>query len=332
MNDIEQIQQIITETQKILIIQADNPDADSLGSALALEAILHDMGKDTYLYCGIDIPEYLKYLSGWDRVLNELPSQFDASIIVDTSAVALLQQIEDSGKRSWIAAKPVIVLDHHAGSANDIPYATVVVNQEDKVSTGEVIYGLAKQLGWPLPLDALEFITTSILADSMGLVTETTSPATYRAMAELLEKGVSRPKLEEQRRAFSKMPQKIFKYKADLIDHTEFYNDGTFALVVVPQNEISEFSPLYNPAPLIQNDHLQTENVLISIVIKTYDSGRITGAIRCNQGAPIAADLALGLGGGGHHYAAGFKLEDSKLDDVKPQILAKVTELLDSRA
>src|SRR5690606_41684769 len=69
----------------LLIIQADNPDADSLASALALESILHEMGKEPLLYCGIDMPEYLKYLPGWDRVEREVPSQFDASIIVDRS-------------------------------------------------------------------------------------------------------------------------------------------------------------------------------------------------------------------------------------------------------
>jgi nanoRNase/pAp phosphatase (c-di-AMP/oligoRNAs hydrolase) len=58
----EQIQQLVGDAQKIVVVQADNPDADSLGSALALEHILGDLGKDVYLYCGVDIPTYLRYL------------------------------------------------------------------------------------------------------------------------------------------------------------------------------------------------------------------------------------------------------------------------------
>lgn len=328
MTEIQQIGRIIADSQSILIIQADNPDADSLASALALESILGEMGKQPLLYCGIDMPQYLRYLSGWDRVVSEIPSQFDASIIVDTSAMSLLEQLQDSGAQGWVAAKPVIVLDHHAESASDIPFAKVILNQPNKVSTGQIIYDIAKSLDWPLPPDALEFVMTSILADSMGLTTENTTAETYETMAELVKAGVNRPKLEEQRRAFNKMHRDIFAYKAQLIQRTEFHHDGKLAMVVIPQQEINDYSPLYNPAPLIQPDHLQTEGVLISVVLKSYDSGRITAAIRSSNDAPIAAALAEHFGGGGHRHASGFKLEEKPLDQTKLQVIDRVEELL----
>jgi len=85
----EKIQKFVQQAQKIVIVQADNPDADSLGSSLALEHILGDLGKDVYLYSGVDVPTYLRYLSGWDRVFSEFPSTFDLSIIVDASTYTL---------------------------------------------------------------------------------------------------------------------------------------------------------------------------------------------------------------------------------------------------
>ena len=39
-------QQHINDSSRIVIIQAENPDGDSLGSALALEEILGDLGKE----------------------------------------------------------------------------------------------------------------------------------------------------------------------------------------------------------------------------------------------------------------------------------------------
>ncbi|MBA2279058.1 DHH family phosphoesterase [Candidatus Saccharibacteria bacterium] len=329
MADYPEIKDIISSSQRILVIQADNPDADSLASSLALEQIFHDMGKEPILYCGIDMPEYLKYLFGWDRVEKDVPSQFDASIIVDTSTMTLLEKLTSSGSQGWVAAKPVIVLDHHAEVQNDIPFATVVVNEPTKVSTGELLYAIAKQHEWPINLQAASYIMTSILADSMGLATENTSAATYRVMAELVDSGVNRPQLEEQRRSFNKMPPSIFKYKAELIERTELHDQ--LAIVTVPQAEINEYSPLYNPAPLIQNDHLLTAGVLVSIVIKQYDSGRVTGAIRCNQGAPIAAKLAEELNGGGHAYAAGFKVDKGDASEIKQKCIERVKTLLESK-
>jgi phosphoesterase RecJ-like protein len=327
MTEVEQIADIVKNSNKILIIQADNPDADSLASSLALEQILHEMGKDPVMYCGIDMPEYLKYLPGWDRVEREVPLKFDASIIVDTSTMTLLEKLEDSGSKGSVASRPVIVLDHHSEVQNDISFASITLNDTTKVSTGELIYSIAKEVKWPLNLQAAGFIMTSILADSMGLATENTSSGTYRVMAELVDKGVNRPELEEQRRAFNKMPVSIFKYKATLIERTELIDDN-LAILTIPQQEINEYSPLYNPAPLIQGDHLQTTGVLISVVLKSYDSGRVTAAIRCNQGAPIAAKLAELFQGGGHAYAAGFKTEGKPLNEIKSEVIIKAQELL----
>lgn len=312
-----QIKDLVGNANKIVIIQADNPDADSLGSALALESILGDGGKEPFMYCALDVPEYLRHMPGWDRVNKELPVQFDLSIIVDTSTITLLEKLDASAQRALVVKKPCIVLDHHAGVPCDIPYATVVINDDSKVSTGELIYSISKELNWPLGIPAMEYIMNSILADSMGLSTENTTAQTYRVMAELVEAGVNRPKLEEQRRLLNKMPMVIFRYKAELIKRAEFMADGSLGIVIIPQQEINDFSPLYNPAPLIQNDLLQTEGVKISIVLKSYDSGRITAAIRSNTAAPIAAELAKQFGGGGHAYAAGFKVEGKPLNEIK---------------
>lgn len=306
--EAEAIGQLIDDSKTVVIIQADNPDGDSLASALALEQIVGDLGKEPHLYCGVDIPDYLKHLQGWDRVGKDMPSKFDLSIIVDTSANTLLEKLNDSHYRNLVASKPVIVLDHHSDVECDIPYATTVINDTDAVATGEVIYKLANELGWSLNLQAKTLIAGSILSDSLGLSSEGTTADTYRVMADLIEGGVDRPAMEEARRELTKMPLKIFKYKAQLIDRTEFHADDQIALVTVPHDELMEFSPLYNPAPLVQNDMLQTEKVRVAIVLKRYKDGKVTGAIRCGYNTKIANDLAGHFGGGGHPYASGFNV------------------------
>ena len=326
--EYQTIKKLVDEANRVVIIQADNPDADSLGSALALESIIGDLGKEPFMYCALDVPDYLKHMPGWDRVNKDLPTQFDLSIIVDTSTITLLEKLDASPQRVWVVQRPCIVLDHHAEVEADIPYATITINDHSKVSTGELIYDISKSLNWPLGLPSLEYIMNSILADSLGLSTENTTAQTYRVMAELVEGGVSRPKLEEQRRLLNKMPMRIFRYKATLIQRAQFEVDGQLGIIVIPQAEINEFSPLYNPAPLIQNDLLQTEGVQVSVVIKNYDNGRITAAIRCNTDAPIAASLGKHFGGGGHAYAAGFKTEGKLLSQIKSDCIAKVEELL----
>lgn len=328
--EAEQIKQIVDGAHKVVVVQADNPDADSLGSALALEHILGDLGKEPYLYCAVDIPTYLRYLSGWDRVQKELPKKFDASIIVDASTMSLLERLVETGQKARLATKPCIVLDHHEAVDNIVPFATVILNDHSNVSSaGELIYTLSKQLEWPLSVLAQEFITTSILGDTQGLSNQLARPQTYRIMGDMIEAGVDRPKLEELRREASKMHPEIFRYKARLIAHTEFSEDGSIATVMVPQVEINQYSPLYNPGPLVQGDMLQTLGVRVAIVFKKYDDGKVTAAIRCNPTAGIAADLAKHFGGGGHAYASGFKITNGRsFEDIKTEALKVAAELL----
>lgn len=327
-SEAKQIGQIVDEANEVVIIQAENPDGDSLGSALALEHILGDLGKEPLLYCAVDMPTYLRYLEGWDRVNRELPTQFAASIIVDASTMTLFERLGQAEQKR-LADKPCIVLDHHEVVDNIVPFSTVTINDHKRSSAGELVYALSKQLGWQVSVPAQECLMTAILGDTQGLSNQLASPETYRIMAEFVENGVDRPRLEEIRREYGKMPPEIFRYKAELIQRAEFAADGKLAYVSVPQNEINQYSPLYNPAPLIQNDMLQTVGVETAIVFKVYDGGKITAAIRCNASAPVAAELAEHFGGGGHKFAAGFKVTDGReFTEIKDDCLAFAEKLL----
>lgn len=325
--EAEKINELVHAAHKIVIIQADNPDGDSLASALALEHILGDLGKEPYLYCGVDIPSYLTYLDGWDRVSSELPTQFDLSIIVDTSAETLLEQLQKTGQLAWLKNRPCIVLDHHQG-AQTIAFATVSCNPE-AVATGEVIYEIASALQWPLNHSALSMLATSIMADSRGLTTDKTSARSIHIIGELVERGVSIPELETGRRAMMKRPAELVHYKGQLLQRVEFILDEKLALISIPWEEIENYSHAYNPTMLVIEDMLLAEKTEVAIGFKLYPDGRITAKIRANYGSPIAGDLAAAFGGGGHPYASGFKVQSGiTFGELKAQVTAKVDELL----
>jgi phosphoesterase RecJ-like protein len=314
----DKIKELIDQAKNILVIQADNPDADSLGSALALEDILEKMDKKVYLQCSVDMPSYLRYMKGWDRVNKDIPSTFDLTIIEDASTLTLLEKLIDNGQINKLKSKPLIVLDHHAIVENTIPFETIKINDAGRASAGELIYVLCKQLKWVVSKEAQEFIMSSILGDTQGLSNSLASSETYRIMAEMVENGVNRPKLEETRREYSKMTKSIYEFKAELIQRTKFTFEDRIAYIELNQKDINEYSPQYNPAPLINMDMLSVEHVLLTIVFKCYADGKLTGAIRSNQTAPMANKLAESMGGGGHSFASGFKID--KTDDMHESI------------
>lgn len=303
----DSILKTLNEVQKIVIIQAENPDGDSLGSSLALEELLSEAGKDVKLYCAIDIPKYMHYIKGWDRVEKDWPTDREAAIIVDTFAEALIQQaLARPGVRHFLESHPVIVIDHHQDIEGDFPFDTITANDPTAVATSEILYRLAETAGWTITPEAAESMFISIQADSLGLTTQNTTPESYRVAAELVALGAVPADIEARRREYMKKPADILEYKGELIKRIEYHLDGKLATVHIPWEEIQEYSDRYNPSVLVLEEMRMVDTVQVAVAIKTYPDGKLTGKIRVN--APIAEQVAGYFGGGGHQYAAGFKV------------------------
>ncbi len=324
---MDKISELISQAKTIVVLQADNPDGDSLSSALLLENILENQGKNVHLYCGVEIPGYLKYLSGWDRVSADLPTKFDLSIIVDSPNFTLFESLVKKNQSSWVSSKPVIVLDHHA---SDMEYNFSVESFTPKaVSTSEVIYYLAKELSYSLDKQAYEFIASGILSDSLGLTTEEVSSQAVKIIAEAIDNGVTLAKLDTARKELSKKSRRILAYKGELLKRISYELEGRIALITIPWEEIEKYSHEYNPPMLVLDEMRQVEGVEMAIAFKTYPDGRITAKIRSNSGAPVASDLAEYFGGGGHKYASGFRITDGRrLEQIKQEVLNRLEEIL----
>ena len=123
--------------KKICVIQAENPDGDSLGSAIALDYLLEDY--EVSLYCPVDIPKYLHYFSDWSRVTIDFDFKADGYIIVDTAATVLLSKLlDDTAIRNRLYSAPVFVIDHHETEDDlDFPHESIT---EMRPAAAEVIF------------------------------------------------------------------------------------------------------------------------------------------------------------------------------------------------
>lgn len=295
---------LIESAQRIVIIQAENPDGDSLGSSLALEEILGDLGKDVSLYCPVEIPKYMRYIQGWDRITSTFDTKADLAIIVDTAADVLITKVlETPGVRHFLETHPVLVIDHHT-TASNLSFDHTMLSI-DAVATGEVLYALASDAGWTINVQAAEHMMIAIMSDSLGLTTQNVTANTFFVAGKLAELGASNAVIEARRREFMKKSPEILAYKGELIGRIEYLLGGKLALVHIPWEDIQQYSDQYNPSVLVLDEMRLVEGVEIGVAIKTYPDGKITGKLRANL--PIAEQVAGYFGGGGHAYAAGFR-------------------------
>jgi len=154
-------------------------------------------------------------------------------------------------------------------------------------------------------------------------------------MAELVEKGVKLGQLNERRLRQFQISPEIFAYKAELMKRVQFHYDNKIATIEIPHDEIKEYSMDYNPT-IVLDETRMIRGLAVTIGFKSYERNgktyRITGRVRCGFGYRIAKDLAMHFkDGGGHVYAAGFKIEgrDLNLAEIKKEAIQKAAQLLD---
>ena len=209
--------ELISSAKKIIIIQAENPDGDSLGSALALEEILGDLGKKVVLYCPVEIPKYMRYIKGWNRVIGDFDTSSDLAIIVDTMAEVLLSKaLEAPGVRHFLETSPVLVIDNHVTESN-LSFAHTILTNE-AVATSEIIYELAIDAGWVINQQAAENLLIAIMGDSLGLTTQNVTPRTFFIAGKLTELGASNSNIEKRRREYMKKSAEILNISQQYIN------------------------------------------------------------------------------------------------------------------
>jgi len=310
------------------VVQAENPDGDSIGSALALEEILGYMGKEVSLHCSVAIPKYLRYIAGWDRISTDFDLSADIAIIVDANSRVLMGRTLDAPEvLSFFEKHPVIVIDHHVDVESDLPFEfeSVIGNG---AATAIEVYKLCTEFGWAINTAAATNLFISIQSDSLGLTTENVTAETFRICGELIDLGANPAEIESARRELMKKSPEILEYKGRLLQRVEYHLDGRLALIHIPWEEIEEYSDKYNPTMLVLDEMRLVNDVQVAIGIKTYPDGKLTGKLRAN--IPVCDAISGYFGGGGHPYAAGFRIYEN-YDEFLPGLIQAVDKVLKER-
>ena len=216
------------------------------------------------------------------------------------------------------------MIDHHESEADlDFDYEGIIENTS---SCCGLLFKIFTEQKIAINAQCAEHLAYGILSDTLCLTSQSTTADDYRAVATLLDDGAQIAEMEERRRDYMKKSPRILDYKADLIKRVEYHLDGKLATVLIPFDDIQEYSDEYNPNVLILEELRLVEGVEIAVAIKTYPDGKLTGKIRTSK--PIADQLAGYFGGGGHPYAAGFRIYED-YDSVLPELISATMKLLE---
>lgn len=322
-DNIKKLGRLVNGAKSILVLQPEKPDTDSLCSTLALEHILGDLGKEVIMYSRDPLPPYISYFEGADRLVDEVPHQYDLAILVDTGGA---QQVERTLEKyqGRLAAKPFVIIDHHA-TRSPLTFTTTDIIDATAAATGELLVKISKQLKWPISPAAASFIVPAIMSDTLGLTTPSVTADTVTTVADMVRLGASLYDINQARLEAGALDQDVFALKARLMQQVEFLEDGKLALLVVDPTTLKDYAKRYDPSALVIYDMQHVRGVEVAIVIRNY-APKIKLSLRSNT--PIAGTVASAFGGGGHPQAAGATIESGQISEVRAKVIAETRKVL----
>ena len=312
---------LLREGRRFLVTCHVRPDADALGSALGLAAMVRALGKEAVVYSQDGVPPNLLFLTGSAAVEGTLPAgTFDATFVMDAAARVLVPALPPRERSG-----PVVVVDHHA--AHD-GFGDLIVREVDACATGEVVLRMWRDLSSEaVPSDAAQPIYAAIAADTGNFRYPGTHGETLRIGAGLLDAGVSAWSVASH--LFERWQRERMALLGEELRAMEVHHDGRCAVVCVGRDAFERTGATDEMLEGMVNYGRMLEGVKIAALLwvpRTADAAagkpEIKVSFRSDGEADVAA-VAVALGGGGHRVAAGASLATS-MDDAHARVLAAI--------
>lgn len=308
---------------RIAVLCHLRPDADTLGSALALARILRSLGKQVSVsHPGtgepasgaaepVVLPSGVETLPGVDAFGPPL----DGAVVVTVDCAS----VERIGcwRSVFDGAEVRVVIDHHATNPG---FGTVNLIDPAANCTTELVLALADELGVDIDAGTADCLYA-------GLVTDTGSfrwsgPSGHEMAGRLLTAGarardLSRDLLDSHPAAWLTLVSKVLATARTVPG--AFGGRGVVYAVCTE----SDRGDLGWDAPESLIDLLRTvEDCEVAALLKEGSAGRWSASLRARTDGDVAA-LARTFGGGGHRAAAGYT-DTGTADEVLANLLARV--------
>ncbi len=300
-----------------------SPDADTIGSALALRLALESEGKVMEVFCEDEIPEFATFLPGIESVkqmpLSEALATFphDYYLALDTPIFGLLTRSTPVP----VFPQPILVVDHHLDPAI---LGQVTWSEIDASSTAEMIFHLIQKLNIGISKDIATCLLFGILGDTGCFQNFNTNAKIFTIVSELIKKGGDYQLcLVQLQRS---IPFYEFQSWGILLDHLELSEEQDFVYLAIDQQTWEQVNPATKIA-LFANQFLgQIADTKFGAILVEKKPGIVGGTLRARLPQTDVQQIAQRLSGGGHKASAGFRFQGT-LQEAKREFLNTVNLL-----
>lgn len=324
-NEFQSFKQFVDDSSSIIITSHQNPDADAIGSTIAMQEYLLSIGKKCTIVLCDKAPYNLRFIDSDNRIVHynpetdvELLTLADLVIILDVNTYVRLKKV---GEKLQLLSKKTILIDHHH---DPVIEANLSIVDTDCPSTCELLYTL-------FSCDS-EFTPTTKLASAIyaGMYTDTggfrftrTDSETFLIAAELVQFGANPVTIYDE--IINSSPIGRIKLVGKVYQSMRLYFEEKICIVSISQQDFLETKTTLEHADGIIASLLEIKGVKLAVMM-IEDVNRIKLSFRSKGDFP-ANQVAKIFGGGGHFNAAGGTLPvELTLDEAAEKITTALND------
>ncbi len=319
MLDYKKIEDLIIESDNVVITAHKNLDLDALGAVLSMYFVCKKYNKkstlmidDVEFESGVDIA--LNKISSLDynveiKTYEELMESINSNtllILVDTNKKEMVQN-----KNIFDIVNNIIVIDHHIKEEDYNINTKYEYINSDNSSMGEILVDLIKELDIYIPEYVATIILAGIIIDTNNFYLKTTKKTHYAAS------------VLKELNADSKEMQYLLKQdfnnyieRQKIILKARFLKDN-IAISNGELDKIYEKEDLAKTADTL----LLFKNVEAAFVIGNIENNEIGISAR-SLGKIDVQEIMEKMGGGGHITDAATQLKNKTIEEVEETLIS----------
>ncbi|HEY3396809.1 MAG TPA: DHH family phosphoesterase [Armatimonadota bacterium] len=317
VGDLPALIELLLRAPQVLIATHENPDADALGSALALAAGLRQRGQTVQVANADPVPQRLRFLPGWEQITAS-PAPSPLVVIVDAaepSRTGALQSL-------ILEAAQLAVIDHHA--ATESP-ATAGFSDDEAPAAAFLVYQVLEALGAEITPEIATCLYAGLGGDTGYFTYQNTDAPTLELAARLVSAGADPYRIHLQSAAQLSLPALHLRGRA--LASLAARAGGRLVYATLRHEDFAATEARSEDTEGIVDLLKEAERGEIFVLFKQGPEAIWRLSFR-SQGADVGR-VAREFGGGGHAVAAGCELVGEEYVVVE-KALARLEILLEA--
>jgi phosphoesterase RecJ-like protein len=311
---VKEVADVLRAAQRITTITHENPDADTLGAAIALALAAERMGKQAEVVSGDPPPPFTAFLPRIEQVRDVPGLEPDVAVVLDGDLGRTGRIAAEHGP--WLDRAKLVNIDHHVSNPG-----SGLVNWVDPsaAATCEMVALLLPELGVPLDTEIATALLAGIVQDTHTFAHPNATPRTLRVAAELVEAGADLARIN--RAVYADKPFSTLALWGMMLAGIGQRCDGRIVFASMTTAMLREAGESPTASEGFVDLLASTRAADITVLFKEADEHSTRVSVRTTERADAVAITKV-FGGGGHARAAGCTVA-APLDDAREQVLAE---------